>query len=101
MVVSKGKAKGKIKLLLRREEIAKIKKGDILVAPQDTPWYMPELKKAGGVITDGGGMTCHAAIVSRELGIPCVISTKIATKVLRDGQIVEVDADKGVVKIIK
>jgi len=59
------------------------------------------MKEAGAIITDEGGITCHAAIVSRELGIPCIIGTKIATKVLKDGDIVEVDAGKGVVKIIK
>jgi len=59
------------------------------------------MKKAVAVITDEGGITCHAAIVSRELKIPCIVGTKIATRVLKDGDKVEVDADKGVVKIIK
>jgi pyruvate,water dikinase len=65
------------------------------------PEYVPLMKKAAGIITDEGGITCHAAIVSRELKIPCVIGTKIATKVLKDGDMVEVDADKGIVKILK
>ena len=56
---------------------------------------------AGAIVTNQGGITSHAAIVSRELNIPCIIGTKIATKVLRDGDLVEVDANKGVVKIIK
>ena len=59
------------------------------------------MKKAGGIITDEGGITCHVAITSRELGIPCIIGTKFATQVLHDGDLVEVDADKGVVRIIK
>lgn len=66
-----------------------------------TPDFVPAMKKAAAVITDEGGITCHAAIMSRELGIPCVIGTKIATKVLRDGDLVEVDAEKGVVRILK
>jgi pyruvate,water dikinase len=58
------------------------------------------MKKASAIVTDEGGITCHAAIVARELGIPCIIGTQISTKVLKDGDIVEVDADKGVVKKI-
>jgi len=56
------------------------------------------MKKAGAIVTDEGGITCHAAIVSRELGIPCVVGTKIVTKVFKDGDLVEVDANKGLVK---
>jgi pyruvate,water dikinase len=59
------------------------------------------MKKAIGFITDERGVTCHAAIISREMNKPCIIGTKIATKVLHDGDLVEVDADKGIVKIIK
>ena len=59
------------------------------------------MKKASAIVTDEGGVTCHAAIVSRELKIPCIIGTKIATKVLKDGQLVEVNANHGWVKIIK
>ena len=59
------------------------------------------MRRAKAIITDEGGLTCHAAIISRELGIPCIIGTKIATKVLKDGDMVEVDANKGIVKKIK
>jgi len=62
---------------------------------------LPAMNKASAFITDEGGITCHAAIVARELGKPCIIGTKIATKVLKDGDEVEVNADKGIVKIIK
>jgi pyruvate,water dikinase len=65
-----------------------------------TPEYVPALKKAAAIITDEGGITCHAAIVSRELGIPCIIGTKIATKVLKDGNIVEIHGATGVIKIL-
>ncbi|MEK7551910.1 MAG: PEP/pyruvate-binding domain-containing protein [Patescibacteria group bacterium] len=75
--------------------------GEILVTGMTRPEFVPLMKIAGGIVTDEGGITCHAAIVSRELGIPCVIGTKIATQVLKDGDMVEMDADNGIVKIIK
>jgi pyruvate,water dikinase len=59
------------------------------------------MKMASAIITEDGGMTCHAAIVARELGRPCITGIKIATKVLKDGDLVEIDADNGIVKIIK
>ncbi len=65
------------------------------------PEFLVLMKKASAVITDEGGITCHAAIVAREMGKPCVIGTKIATKVLKDGDLVEVNADKGIVKRVK
>jgi len=65
------------------------------------PDMAPILKKAAAFVTNEGGITCHAAIVSRELNKPCIIGTKIATKVLKDGDTVEVNANNGVVKIIK
>jgi phosphohistidine swiveling domain-containing protein len=98
---SPGKAKGVVKLVNRAEDIGKINKGEILVSHATNPRLVPAMKKAAAVIADVGGITCHAAIMSRELRIPCVIGTKIATKVLKDGDEVEVDADKGIVKIIK
>jgi len=78
-----------------------MKKGDILVAAMTSPDYILAMKKASAIITDEGGMTCHAAIVSRELGIPCIVNTKIATRVLKDGDLVEVDTKKGVINIFK
>jgi len=98
---SKGTYKGIVKLILSRKDFKKLKKGDILVAEMTRPDFLPIMKMAGAIITDEGGLTCHAAIVSREMGIPCVVGTKVATRVLEDGQLVEVGADKGVVKIIK
>ncbi len=79
----------------------KVNKEDILVAPMTFPSFILAMEKASAFITDEGGILCHAAIVAREMNKPCIIGTKIATKVLRDGDLVEVDADKGVVKIIK
>ncbi len=83
------------------KEIAKVGKGDILVAETTGPEMTIACKKAGAIITDEGGITSHAAVVSREFGIPCIIGTKIATKVLKDGDLVEVDAEKGIVRKIK
>jgi len=98
MVASKGKAKGTVKVCRTSPEAAKVKQGDILVTAMTTPDFIPAMKRAAAIITDEGGITCHAAIVSRELGKPCVIGTKIATKALKDGDIVEVDAEKGIVR---
>ncbi len=92
-----GKVKGKVRVVVRYEDFSKFKKGEILVTNMTTPDYFPLMKKSAAIVTDIGGITSHAAIVSRELAIPCIIGTKIATKVLRDGDLVEVDADKGVV----
>ncbi|MCK5459831.1 hypothetical protein KAI52_01830 [Candidatus Parcubacteria bacterium] len=104
MVASKGSKniyQGKVKILLSPNKGDKVKKGDFLIATMTTPDYIIPMKRAAGFITDEGGITCHAAIVAREMNKPCIIGTKIATKVLRDGDLVEVDADKGVVKILK
>jgi phosphoenolpyruvate synthase/pyruvate phosphate dikinase len=75
--------------------------GEILVASMTRIEFVPLMRRAKAIITNEGGLACHAAIISRELGIPCIIGTKIATKVLKDGDMVEVDADKGIVRIIK
>ena len=96
-----GKVKGKVTLALSAEDFKKFKPGEILVARMTDPNYVPIMKIARGIITDIGGITAHAAIVARELKKPCIIGTKFATQILKDGMMVEVDADKGVVKIIK
>ena len=83
------------------EALRKVKRGDILVTNMTTPDFVPIMKKVKAIITKEGGMTCHAAIISRELGVPCVVGTKVAMQVLKDGDLVEIDAGKGIVKIIK
>jgi phosphohistidine swiveling domain-containing protein len=96
---SVGKAKGIVRICHgSREALRKIKKGDILVTGMTTPDYVPAMRKAAAIITDEGGITCHAAIISRELGIPCIVGTKNATSVLKDGDLVEVDAERGIIK---
>jgi len=93
-----GYAKGIVKVIMRAKDIHKMNKGDILVSIATDPDIVPAMKIAGAIVTEQGGITSHAAIVSRELGIPCVIGTKIATKIFKDGDMVEVDASKGIVK---
>jgi phosphohistidine swiveling domain-containing protein len=99
-VACKGIVKGKAKIIISRDDFSRLQHGDILVASMTTPEMMPILKKASAIVTDEGGITCHAAIISREMKKPCIIGTKIATKVLKDGDLVEVDADKGIVRKI-
>jgi pyruvate,water dikinase len=102
---SPGMGTGTVKILKSPKEIDKIQKGDVLVAPMTSPDYVPAMKKASAIVTDEGGETSHAAIVSRELGIPCIVGTKEATKVLHDGMIVSVDGTAGQVfmgsKVVK
>lgn len=95
-----GKVVGLVKIVNLPADFKKFLKGNILVAPMTRPEYLPLIKIAAAIVTDEGGVTCHAAIISRELGIPCVIGTQVATEVLHDGEKVEVDAKKGVVKKI-
>ncbi len=99
LAVNLGRVRGRVKIIQSSKEVHKIKKGNILVASMTAPNYIIALRRAAAVVTDEGGMTSHAAIVSRELGIPAIVGTKIATKVLHDGQLVEVDANKGVVRL--
>jgi len=95
---SPGIYSGKAKVVLSPEEAAKkIQKGDILVTKMTNPDWVPYMRVAGAIVTDEGGMTCHAAIVSRELGIPCIVGAKDATKNMADGQTYTVDAKAGVV----
>jgi len=96
-----GKIQGICRVVGKLEEMKKVGKGEILVISMTDPNYLPAMERAGAFVTDQGGILCHAAIVSREMKKPCVIGTKIATQVLKDGDLVEVDAEKGVVKIIK
>ncbi len=95
---STGKAVGRVKIVKSATEIGKVKQGDILVAVMTRPDYVVAMKKAAAIVTNEGGITSHAAIVSRELGIPCIIGTKIATEVLKDGDLVEVNANHGWVR---
>jgi phosphohistidine swiveling domain-containing protein len=101
ITASRGVARGRVSLCIFSTQINKVKEGNILVTSMTTPDFVPAMKKAAAIITDEGGITSHAAIVSRELKKPCIIGTKFATKVLKDGQLVKVDANKGIIRIIK
>ena len=92
---SPGTVTGIVNILKSAHDIRKIKLGDILVTDMTTPDFVPAMKKAVAIITNKGGQTSHAAIVSRELGVPCIVGTKVATKVLKQGTVITVDATKG------
>jgi len=98
MVANLGRVVGKARIINSPEEFGKMQQDDILITSMTRPEFMPILKKALAIVTDEGGITSHAAIVARELGIPCVIGTKIATKALKDGDMIEVNANHGIVK---
>lgn len=97
---SKGKATGRVCVVTTPEESKLVQKGDVLVAPETTPDFVPAMHRAVAVVTEYGGLTSHAAIICREFGIPCIVGAKAATRSLKTGQIVEVDAEKGIVKKI-
>jgi len=97
---SLGKIEAEAIVITKEEDFPNMKKGAILVSFMTRPEYVPVMRKAAGIITDEGGLTCHAAVVSREFRIPCIVGTRIATKVLKDGDRVELDASKGIVRII-
>jgi len=99
--VFSGFVKGRVRLINHPNEMLKMNPNDILVSHATNPNLLPAMAKAAAIITDMGGITCHAAIVSREFRIPCVVGTKIATQVLKDGDLVEVDAEKGTIKILE
>jgi len=97
----KGLARGRVSVITDKTELHKMKKGNILVAIWTIPDYFPAMQNAAGIITEEGGMTSHAAVISRELHKPCLLNVKNATQLLKDGDFVEVDAEKGIVRKIK
>jgi len=92
-----GTVAGRVRILRDPKEGHLLETGEILVAPMTNPDWVPVIRRAGALVTDSGGMTCHAAIVSRELGVPCIVGTRRATTVLRDGMTVTIDAAHGTV----
>lgn len=95
LAASPGVASGKVKIIYDIKELSKIQQGDVLVTKMTNPDMVVAMQKASAIVTDEGGMTCHAAIVSRELGIPCVVGTKKATSVLKENMLVTVDGTNG------
>lgn len=100
LCASPGYAKGKARIVMIPSENDKVEPGDILITEATTVDYLPAMKRAAAIVTEVGGLTCHAAVVSREFGIPCVVALKDATKSFKDGDIIEVIADKGLVKTV-
>lgn len=95
-----GNVTGEVKIVMRKDDLKNID-GKIIVTPMTSIRFVPFIKKVKAIITDEGGIACHAAIISREFKIPCIIGTKIATKVLKDGDLVEIDSVKGEIRKIK
>ncbi|MFA4937279.1 MAG: PEP-utilizing enzyme, partial [Patescibacteria group bacterium] len=99
LVGNLGKAIGRAKVVIDiKKQAGKIKQGDILVTSMTRPEFVPYLRLVKGIVTDEGGITSHAAVVAREFNLPCIIGTKNATQIIKDGDLVEVDANKGVVR---
>ncbi len=99
-IACSGKIFGKVCIILSNQDFHKFNEGDIIVAPTTRPDYVPLMEKSSAIITNEGGMLSHTAILSREFGKPCIIGTRIATTVLKDGDFIEVDAYKGTLKLI-
>jgi phosphohistidine swiveling domain-containing protein len=97
---SPGRARGRVRVLRGAQDAGKVARGDILVTDMTQPDLVLACERSAAIVTDLGGMLCHAAIVSRELGIPCVLGTGRATSWLRDGDVVEVDGEAGTVTLV-
>jgi pyruvate,water dikinase len=97
LAASSGTASGPVRILTSPAEGRHLERGEVLVAPMTNPDWVPTIRRAAALVTDGGGMTCHAAIVARELGVPCVVGTRAATSLLRTGELVTVDGARGLV----
>jgi len=97
-VGSVGQATGRARIVITKHDLRRMKNGEVLVAVTTHPDFVPAMKKAVAIVTDEGGITSHAAIVSRELKIPCIVGAKIATASLQDGDRVSVDAQRGIVR---
>lgn len=100
-IACRGKVIGRVKVVRKLSELSKVEKGDILVTKMTTPDYMVAINKASAIVTDEGGITCHAALVAREANLPCIIGTKNATQILNDNDLVEVDAIEGIVRVME
>ena len=93
-----GSASGEVRIVHKLDELDKVEEGDIIVTEMTTPDMVPAMKRAAGIVTDEGGTTSHAAIVSRELGVPAVVGCETATEQLHDGQLITIDGEKGTIR---
>ena len=99
-VAFKGKVRGKCRIIHDPFKNYDFDEGDILITGMTRPEFTPFMKKAGAIVTDAGGLLCHAAITAREMKIPCIVGTEKATRIFKEGDIVEVDAENGVIRKI-
>jgi pyruvate,water dikinase len=97
LAAAPGVATGHVRILMSPEHWRRLNPGDVLVVPMTNPDWLPAIRRSAAVVTDHGGLTCHGAIVARELGVPCVVATRVGTSRLRDGELVTVDGTGGVV----
>ncbi|MCX6784553.1 MAG: PEP-utilizing enzyme [Candidatus Komeilibacteria bacterium] len=104
-IACKGLVRGKVRIIPLSDNpsyyLRQFKKGEILVSETTGPELMPAIRKASAIVTDEGGLMSHAALISREFKIPCIVGTKLATKMLKNGNFIEVNANNGIVKILK
>ena len=100
-IAQKGRVVGKVRIVKNRAQAGEVEEGDVIVSPMTTPDFIVGMHKAAAFVTDEGGIVCHAAIVAREMKKPCIIGTKIGSQVFKDGDLVEVNADKGIVRILE
>lgn len=96
-----GLRRGRVRVLFKKNDVHLLQKGEVLVAPMTTPDFTTAMKRAAAVVTDEGGITCHAAVVAREMKIFCLTGTHTATSFLKDGDLVEVNADEGIVRVLE
>ncbi len=104
MPANKGLVTGRVRIVsdilndeLMAKELYKVKKGEILVAEMTRPLFVICMRKVAAIVTDRGGILCHAAMVSREFNIPCIVGTGNATKILKNGRKILIDANKGII----
>ncbi len=99
-IACKGKVRGTVRRVMGHDQIDLVQEGEILVSPMTIPDFLPAMVKAAAIVTDEGGSLCHAAIVARELNKPCIVGTKFATKLFKDGDYVDVNADHGTITML-
>src|SRR3990172_3962749 len=101
MVACGGKAVGRAKIVGNIDDMGKVNHGDVIISPMTSPDLMPAIRRCVAIVTNFGGITCHAAIVAREFNIPCIVGTNNATEVIKEEDLVEVDANSGVVRVLQ
>jgi phosphohistidine swiveling domain-containing protein len=101
MVASRGIVRGRARITMSARDAASIQKGEILITSMTTPDFVTAIKRAAAIVTNEGGILCHAAVISREFGIPCIVGSRIATRVFKTGDLIEVDGNLGIARKIR